>query len=283
MVGLFFGSLFSFICKFKPVFNSSYTRIDKQVVPSKIPIHIGVFSGTPKKRLQTRVCTFSTTPTHWRPHTSQPYRAIGWICASNILKEVCFVISLKLRKTRTQSHVAFFTFSCQEANTLTDTKFSCKRIAEVGITINNFYFIPSRNSFSFLLTNTSFLNTTTSDYSVLMDKECSLHIEFKWFSWFCNPMEILHKSAKSSANSSKNSSTKPGWSWIPCFPTASMQSQLHLQTSKRDQDSEYTPVWHQRDDKNKIKISHVVMYTYAGNDCFDGIQKRARQSGFYKC
>ena len=27
----------------------------------------------------------------------------------------------------------FFTFSCQEANTLTDTKFSCKRIAEVGI------------------------------------------------------------------------------------------------------------------------------------------------------
>ena len=85
----------------------------------------------------------------------------------------------------------FFTFSCQEANTLTDTKFSCKRIAEEGITINNFYFIPSRNCFLFLPRNPPFLNTTTSDFSVLMDSECSYTLNSNGSVGFVTPWKYL--------------------------------------------------------------------------------------------
>ena len=28
-----------------------------------------------------------------------------------------------------------------------------------------------------------------------MDKEFSLHTDFKWFSWFSNPMAVLYKNA----------------------------------------------------------------------------------------
>ena len=135
-----------------------------------------------------------------------------------------------------------FTFSCQEANTLTDTKFSCKRIAEVGITINNFYFIPSRNRFSFLPRNPPFLNTMTSDFSVLMDKECSLHTEFKWLVCFVTQWKYLTRALNHPQTAAKIVQLSQVEVEYHVSRLPPCQSQLHLQTRKREQDSEYTPV-----------------------------------------
>ena len=210
VVGLFFGSLFSFICNsLNQYLTARIHKLTNKWYLPRSPYTLESSVGRSKTLTSKSVHFFDHTNTLKAPYFSTIQS--DWLD----LRIKHFERGLPCHFTKiTQNSdtvaCCSFTFSCQEANTLTDTKFSCKRIAEVGITINNFYFIPSRNRFSFLPRNPPFLNTMTSDFSVLMDKECSLHIEFKWFSWFCNPMEILHKSAKSSANSSKNSSTKPG-------------------------------------------------------------------------
>ena len=102
----------------------------------------------------------------------------------------------------------------------------------------------------------------TFDFSVLMDKECSLHIEFKWFSWFCNPMAVLSKGAKSSANSSKRSSTKPGWSWIPCFPTASMPIAISLTNKEKRAGLRIHPCLTPKEKNQKKNQSPFYVHVY---------------------
>ena len=82
---------------------------------------------------------------------------------------------------------------------------------------------------------------------------------------FCSSMAVLDKSAKSSANNSRNSSTKPVYSCMPCFPTASITTAIFnfFFTNKEKRvglriDHCLTPEGN--------KISYRVVYTHTGNN-----------------
>ena len=71
----------------------------------------GVLRGTHKKRLQAIMCTFSMSSSLTLPHISDAYVNIGGILISEVLKNVCLVISFSLVKALHKWKIAFFPFA----------------------------------------------------------------------------------------------------------------------------------------------------------------------------
>ena len=121
-----FGNLFSFICSSLNQYLTAriHEFTNKGCLPrSPYTILSGVFNGTFKKRLQAKVWTFSMTSMRWRPHTSEPYRTIGWICTSNILKKKCLPRQFtKFTQNSDTIVCCFLTFGCQETTPWKITK-----------------------------------------------------------------------------------------------------------------------------------------------------------------
>ena len=95
--------------QFKPIFNSSYTRIHEQGIPSKVSTHHFVWSHQwdVQKTFTSKGVDFFNDINKGPTLLNRTEQSVGFAHQTVGGKKVCLVSSLNLHKTLTQSYVAF--------------------------------------------------------------------------------------------------------------------------------------------------------------------------------